>query len=178
MLLSTTNVKPDLNTKFLSSNFHHLGRVSNASTLLRQSSLFRRCGTPDDLPADTVALRQLSARLHIYSALPMEVRQSEYLEVDNTEYLHPFARSRLYDLRRYKESNFWGPFMDDGSGRIDWEKVQAIYVVLGYGLRMLSERVPGSMNTSLTWGMGFNGDAGDEMVSKISSFTKSKLILL
>lgn len=55
--------------------------------------------------------------------------------------------------------------MDDGSGRVDWEKVQAIYVVLGYGLRMLSERVPGTMSSSLTWGMGFNGDAGEEMVS-------------
>lgn len=30
--------------------------------------------------------------------------------------------------------------MNDGSGRIDWEKVQSIFIVLGYGLRMINER--------------------------------------
>ena len=102
----------------------------------------------------------------MYSALPLEVRQTEYLDIDGSEYLHPYARSRLYDLRRYKPSNYWGPFMDDGSGRIDWEKVQAIYIVLGFGLRMLSERVPGSMSSSVTWGMGLHGGGDEEMVSQ------------
>jgi hypothetical protein len=54
--------------------------------------------------------------------------------------IHPWARSRVYDLRRYKESNMWGPFHDDGSGRIDWEKVQAIMVVLAYNHRLYTER--------------------------------------
>ncbi|KIW31143.1 uncharacterized protein PV07_02817 [Cladophialophora immunda] len=54
--------------------------------------------------------------------------------------VHPWARSRVYDLRRYNESNMWGPFTDDGTQRIDWEKVQAIMVVLGYNHRMYTER--------------------------------------
>jgi hypothetical protein len=55
-------------------------------------------------------------------------------------YVHPYARSRVYDLRRYKASNFWGPFTDDGTQAIDWEKVQSIMIVLAYNLRMYTER--------------------------------------
>lgn len=68
------------------------------------------------------------------------MRPSELLDVDGALEIHPFARSRVYDLRRYRAANFWGPFMDDGSGRIDWEKVESIFIVLGYGLRMINER--------------------------------------
>jgi len=50
--------------------------------------------------------------------------------------------------------------MDDGSGRIDWEKVQSIWLVLGYGLRMLSERTNGSISGPDGWGMGINGEEG------------------
>ena len=54
--------------------------------------------------------------------------------------VHPWARSRIYDLRRYKESNMWGPFTDSGSGHIDWEKVQSIMVILAYNHRLYTER--------------------------------------
>ncbi|KIW88194.1 uncharacterized protein Z519_11305 [Cladophialophora bantiana CBS 173.52] len=54
--------------------------------------------------------------------------------------VHPWARSRVYDLRRYNHLNMWGPFTDDGTQRIDWEKVQAIMIVLGYNHRMYTER--------------------------------------
>lgn len=163
LIMGTTQARPLTNTTFLASQFHHATRRSNASTLLRQSSLFRRCGTPYDDPAESVVARQLSARLHVYSALPLELRESEYIEMQGAQYLHPFARSRLYDLRRYKTANFWGPFMDDGSGRIDWEKVQNIYIVLGYGLRMLSERTGNQLGSSVSWGMGLNGSDDHEM---------------
>jgi hypothetical protein len=51
-----------------------------------------------------------------------------------------WARSRVYDLRRYKRSNMWGPFMDDGSGRTDWEKLEAIMVVLAFNYRLYVDR--------------------------------------
>jgi len=57
--------------------------------------------------------------------------------------VHPFARARVYDLRRYTASNLWGPFLDDGSEGVDWEKVEAIMVVLGYNLRVFCERMSG-----------------------------------
>jgi len=160
MLLSTKAACPQLNIGFLQPYFHHGLRKTNAGTILRQSSLYRRCGTPHNLPADSAFLRQLSARLHVYSALPLEVRESEYHDEEGSEYVHPYARSRVYDLRRYKRSNDWGPFMNDGSGRIDWEKVQSIWLVLGFGLRMLSERTNGSISGPDGWGMGINGEEG------------------
>ena len=54
--------------------------------------------------------------------------------------VHPWARSRVYDLRRYNQRNMWGPFMEDGSQRIDWEKVQAIMIILAFNHRMYTEK--------------------------------------
>jgi hypothetical protein len=50
------------------------------------------------------------------------------------------ARSKVYDLREYTDGSLWGPFKDDGSQHVDWEKVEAIMIVLGYNLRKFSER--------------------------------------
>lgn len=63
--------------------------------------------------------------------------------------MHTYARSRVYDLRRYKGENFWGPFRDDCSGAIDWEKLQCIMVVLGHNLRTFAERTHGHFDTRL-----------------------------
>lgn len=157
LLLSSSSTNPVRNIRFLTDNFHHSSRRSNASTLLRQSSLFRRCGLPFDEPASSVYLRQLSARLHVYSSLSLEIRESELLDIDDALEIHPYARSRVYDLRRYRIANFWGPFMDDGSGRIDWEKVQSIFIVLGYGLRMINER--SGRNMFPNFGVGADDNA-------------------
>lgn len=51
-----------------------------------------------------------------------------------------YARSLVYDLRNYTLGSMWGPFKADGSGEVDWEKVEAIMVVLGYNLRVFRER--------------------------------------
>jgi len=158
LLLSTNSNSTPKNTAFLNNHFHHASRRSNASTLLRQSSLFSRCGLPFDEPADTFASRQASARLHVYSSLPLDLRASELLDVPGAIEIHPYARSRVYDLRRYKASNFWGPFMDDGSGRVDWEKVQCIFIVLGFGLRMLCERSGGVVSGG---SVGWGGEGGE-----------------
>jgi hypothetical protein len=44
--------------------------------------------------------------------------------------MYPFACSKVYDLRQYTAATRWGPFMNDGSLRVDWEKVEAILLVL------------------------------------------------
>ena len=56
---------------------------------------------------------------------------------------HPYARSRVYDLRNYGDAAVWGPFIGDGSKRVDWEKVESAMVVLGYNLRIFNERAHG-----------------------------------
>lgn len=56
---------------------------------------------------------------------------------------HTFARSKVYDLREYSEGTLWGPFHRDGQQRVDWEKVEAIMIVLGFNLRKFSDRSGG-----------------------------------
>lgn len=49
---------------------------------------------------------------------------------------YPFACSKVYDLRQYTELTGWGPFMNDETDRVDWEKVEAIFIVLGNNISM------------------------------------------
>lgn len=53
---------------------------------------------------------------------------------------YPYALSRVYDLRQYTTLNEWGPFMDDSTGRVDWEKMEAILVVMGYNLGLTRDQ--------------------------------------
>lgn len=87
--------------------------------------------------------RQLSAKLHCLYGLSIgtvrktcESSPPRYpLRHDTTE-IHPYARSRVYDLRQHTEDGtFWGPFLDDGQQTVDWEKLEAIMIVLDYNLR-------------------------------------------
>jgi hypothetical protein len=66
-----------------------------------------------------------STRSHIFSREPMT---------------HPWARSRVYDLQEYTPQTLWGPFHNDGSHRVDWEKVEAIMIVLGHNIRRYQGR--------------------------------------
>ena len=87
--------------------------------------------------------RQLSAKLHCLYGLSIgtvrktcESSPPRYsLRHDTTE-IHPYARSRVYDLRQHTEDGtFWGPFLDDGRQTVDWEKLEAIMIVLDYNLK-------------------------------------------
>jgi hypothetical protein len=53
-----------------------------------------------------------------------------------------YARAVVYDLRRYTDESMWGPFKGDGSKNVDWEKLEAIMVVLGYNMRLFNRRAP------------------------------------
>jgi len=61
----------------------------------------------------------------------------------------------VYDLRNYaEESNKWGPFKHDGVCGVDWEKVEAIMVVLAYNMQLFSERANGF---PMVWNRAFEG---------------------
>ena len=69
---------------------------------------------------------------------------------------HSYARSRVYDLRNYtEESNKWGPFKHDGVCGIDWEKVEAIMIVLAYNMQLFSERA--NCWFPMVWNTAFEG---------------------
>ena len=42
----------------------------------------------------------------------------------------------VYDLRNYKAANFWGPYQDTGDAKVDWEKMEAVMILLGFNLQM------------------------------------------
>jgi hypothetical protein len=140
---------------------HFLGR----SGLFAQARPERRWDG-GDTAAPTEHLRQLSAELHVLGGMNLDATSAdveggtclntmttsaaaasrttaflpEQLVLPVRRHLHPYARSRVYDLRRYTAANMWGPFTDDGSARVDWEKVQAIMIDLAYNHRMYTAR--------------------------------------
>jgi len=151
---------PSRNIAFLSRLF---SLPRNSSSFLSRSSLFRNAGVNAEEPAPTEEERQLSAKLHCFYGISIEPSEAEP-EQNLVKPIHSFARSRVYDLRRYTDYNFWGPFLDDGSQGIDWEKVQAIMIVLGYNLQVLHERTDGQF--SLVWDKPFSGLAESSFVSR------------
>ncbi|KAF2969519.1 hypothetical protein GQX73_g4067 [Xylaria multiplex] len=80
---------------------------------------------------------QKSAHLHCLYGVPLLHAYPSTRRQTRQNLMHPFASSKVYDLRQYSEKNKWGPFMDDGTMRIDWEKVEAIMIVLGANMNSL-----------------------------------------
>ncbi|KKY28417.1 putative f-box domain-containing protein [Phaeomoniella chlamydospora] len=135
-LLTASTANPDRNIQFL---LRHFLSPDNVSAFLCRSSLFDFSRYESDESAPTETLRQLSAKLHVFSGLDVEPKADEVVDIIAVN-VHPYARSRVYDLRRYTDKNCWGPFMDDGSLRPDWEKLQVIMIDLCYNLRIFTRR--------------------------------------
>jgi len=94
---------------------------------------------------------QLSAHLHCLYGVPQllaypsnnspPVHRTRRASKQNL--MKPFACSKVYDLRQYTAKTQWGPFMDDGSMRVDWEKVEAVMIALGANISNLAySRMP------------------------------------
>ena len=100
---------------------------SNREAFLSRSFLFERARGCANCCFHTRPLEdhQLSAKLHSLFGMPLlkhgRTRSSS---------MYPFACSKVYDLREYTHASRWGPFMNDDSERVDWEKVEAILMVL------------------------------------------------
>lgn len=106
--------------------------------------------------------RQMSAKLHCLYGAP--VLNYGRLRSSRT---HPFAISKVYDIREYTARTRWGPFMDEGpdgseanedgppGDRVDWEKVEAIMIVLWHNMKTKGlDRLP---VFSQFWGRPFGG---------------------
>lgn len=134
-----------------------------------RSFLFQRARTPvkkfsfpKQPPTEE---RQMSAKLHCLYGAP--VLNFSRLRSSRT---HPFAISKVYDIREYTTRTRWGPFMDEGPGpvgsevnedgqlpgdRVDWEKVEAIMIVLWHNMKTKGlDRLP---VFNQFWGKPFAG---------------------
>lgn len=150
-LLSAVPVggRASLNMDFLQ---HHFTSRVNLGSLLCQSTMFQRSIRECSSRGSTLTENQLSAKLHCLYGVPID----EPLDRRHVG-TYPYACSKVYDLRNYTPGTMWGPFMDDGSDRVDWEKVEAIMVVLGHNMRLFSERTQNHFYT--VWTTPFKGAA-------------------
>lgn len=177
-LLKNASPSPDETTTFSktqapSRNATLLQRLFNkdetVEAFLQGSSLFNRLrndvrqinrdGAPAPTSTDSAhrVLQQKSAHLHcLYSRPILNVGR---LRSTRT---YPYACSKVYDLRQYTERTGWGPFMNDGSFNIDWEKVEAILIVLGHniGSRRLVARIFGEV-----WDSPFSGSFSNSFMA-------------
>ncbi|TQV96520.1 F-box domain-containing protein [Cordyceps javanica] len=141
------------------------GSDSTRAAFLERSFLFERvrCERPLPFPstdgddgqdaAAAAAARaethQRSARLHCLYGTP--ILNVGRLRSTRT---YPFACSTVYDMRGHTTRTRWGPFRDDGSDRVDWEKVEAVMVVLGYNIQ--SKRFVSKLFSDV-WSTPFSG---------------------
>ncbi|OAF99892.1 uncharacterized protein CC84DRAFT_1190723 [Paraphaeosphaeria sporulosa] len=134
----STLIKTGTESEGLSLNCGELTKLfsnpQNADMFMHRSSLYRRAGMETQSQAQSLETRQQSARLHSIYGIPKDSTGRRTLST------HPFARSRVYDLRNYSKRSRWGPFRNDGSMRVDWELVESIMVVLGYNNGICSRR--------------------------------------
>ncbi|KAK3318311.1 F-box domain-containing protein [Apodospora peruviana] len=78
---------------------------------------------------------QQSAKLHSLYGMPLLIKGGNGRTLRSSR-LYPFACSKVYDLRQYTTGNSgWGPFMNDGTFHVDWEKIEAISLVLRENIR-------------------------------------------
>ncbi|KAI4239763.1 MAG: hypothetical protein LQ349_000136 [Xanthoria aureola] len=112
-------------------------------------------------------IHRLSAKLHCLYGVPiqrlqvpetpsssLQPRGGSDTEVD----MHPFARSKVYDLRQHSEGTLWGPFVDDGSQNVDWEKIEAIMIILDYNIQIFTNKyVTHGSNLIPPWDRPFVG---------------------
>lgn len=92
-------------------------------------------------------IRKHSAELHCLYGLPIQhlPRSSSKsyhhnLRASKAVKLHPFARSRVYDLRQHTQWSVWGPFHSDGCQNVDWEKVEGLMVILWHNVQAFADR--------------------------------------
>ncbi|KAI1461550.1 hypothetical protein F4805DRAFT_453436 [Annulohypoxylon moriforme] len=124
------------NAKLLSSIFKD---ETNQSAFLCRSYIYERArqehrsGSYSEPQPD----HQKSAHLHCLYGVPMLYAHPEAQHRTRHSKMSPYACSKVYDLRQYTENTKWGPFFDDTTDRVDWEKVEAIMIVIGSNLRKL-----------------------------------------
>ncbi|KAI1336294.1 hypothetical protein F5Y15DRAFT_395157 [Xylariaceae sp. FL0016] len=113
-------------------------KESNQAAFLCRSLIYERARAEWEadkrIPGPPRPENQKSAHLHCLYGVPLLLAYPTAHRHTRSHKMTPFACSKVYDLRQYTEKTRWGPFMDDDTGNVDWEKVEAIMLVLGANL--------------------------------------------
>ncbi|KAF2735851.1 hypothetical protein EJ04DRAFT_464060 [Polyplosphaeria fusca] len=133
----------------------------NLDAIMYRSSLYQRAGTAKQLAAVEEQDRQLSAKLHSVYGVPAGPGGRRSLST------HPYARSRVYDLRNYTDATKWGPYRDDGSMKVNWEMIESIMIVLGYNSSVCCQRYSRAFQP--VWSEPFQGMIRDKLVNDYPS---------
>ena len=117
----------------------------NLEAFLCQSATFTRSRIPcESHPLNSPRDRRLSAKLHVMYGVPIDIcRRGTYRSS------YGFAASMVYDLRNYTTASFWGPYLPDRRATVDWEKMEAAFIVLGHNLGTFSNTTRGMF--SVPW---------------------------
>lgn len=123
------------NIQLLKEYFEHPQRKKlNIESFLCQSTTFhraKRIRIREDLPS--YEERQASAKMHVhYGEVQMQPRRDKYKSA------YGFGASMVYDLRNFRMENFWGPFRNTGDASVDWEKMEAVMIVLKHNMEEYS----------------------------------------
>jgi hypothetical protein len=159
LLQNSCTKGPSRNVEFLTEQFDS---KKNQEAFLCQSITFARAKILDRILVETPYKdRQMSAKMHCLFGVPIESPKRTRFSSP-----YPYAASMVYDLRNYTDHTLWGPFKDDGMASVDWEKLEAVMIVLGYNLRVFTDDTRGIFKP--LWVMPWAGVAPD-------SFTPIKL---
>ncbi|KAK0109673.1 hypothetical protein ONS95_002354 [Cadophora gregata] len=133
--------------------------TTNLEAFLSQSVTFNRASlsphaaTHSHPPLPSLPHRQASAKLHVLYGKPILLPRRTHF---NTPY--PYAVSMVYDLRNYTEATMWGPYMGDGQASVDWEKLEAVMLVLGHNVESFRASIGEQMlPRGLVWKEGWKG---------------------
>ncbi len=143
LLRHSSRIKPgDPDMLFKHRDFHNvdllseiLNSRSNHNAFFCRSFLFDRIrahDTPDAVLVRDPERNQMSAELH---CLLGTVLLTYHPEDGRAVSAYPYAVSKVYDMREHTPNTLWGPFLADGSGGVDWEKLEAILILLRYNIR-------------------------------------------
>jgi len=164
---ATSSESGSKNIKLLVDAFEDQG---NVSSILCASSLFGRAGD-GCTAAESVGVQQQSAKLHCLYGVPIGIAPRNFLlrpganpslspsastrSQTHQVITHTYARSAVYDLRKYTDNTLWGPFQNDGSHMVDWERMEAIMIVIGFNLNRFTHRSDGRFPS--VWKDPWNG---------------------
>ena len=115
--------------------------------------------SPGGFPPRSLEEREASAKLHVHLGAPViSLSKSTHARI------YPFAASVVYDLRNFTSQTLWGPFKADGEATVDWEKMEAIMIVLHKNVREFAVSLDCGLRP--LWNYFWDGSTPDSFVSR------------